>query len=107
MCERITLLTSSYEIKIFLNVYKKKTLLVGWGTYQAGVKQQLPALHRDLVGVGLRGTEGEDLLVGEDLQGPRFTALVHGHGFGADAQPQLLGEGAVPRLRSGGGAESL
>lgn len=62
------------------------------------LKEQVAALHHDLVGVGQRRSEGQDLLVGEDLQRPRLPTLVHGHGLAADAQPQLGGEGAVATL---------
>ena len=70
-------------------------------TYQTGLEHQLPSLHGNLVGVGQRGAEGEDELVGEDLQRPGLSALVDGDGFPAHPQPQLQGEHPVTRLRAG------
>lgn len=62
-------------------------------------EEQLSALHGNLVSVGQRRPERQDLLVGENLQWPRLAPLVDGDGFPAHAQPQLAGEGGVPTLR--------
>lgn len=62
-------------------------------------EEQLSALHGNLVGVGQRRPERQDLLVGKNLQRPRLAPLVDGDGFPAHAQPQLAGEGGVPTLR--------
>lgn len=68
------------------------------GTDHLGLEHQLPALHGNLVGVGQRRAEGQDELVGEDLQGPRLAAFVHGDGLPAHAEPQLRREGSVTAL---------
>ena len=79
----------------------------GPGTYQRGLEQQLAALHGHLVGVGQRRPEGQDLLVGEDLQGPGLAPLVERHGLPTDAQPQLAGERLVSTLRGGTGVRCM
>lgn len=67
-------------------------------SYLAGLKEQLPLVHHNLVGVGQGGPEGEDVLILEDFQRLPLPALVHGHGVGADAQPEVLGKAAFLAL---------
>ncbi len=57
--------------------------------YHVGVEEQLSSLHADLVDVWLRCTEGQNDLVGKQLQRPRLPTLVHTHPLTTHTQPQL------------------
>lgn len=67
--------------------------------YLASLEEQVSSLNTDLVHVGLWSTKGQNGLIGEKLQRPSLSLLIHTHSFTTYSQPQVHRIHTVHTLR--------